>query len=243
MPSWARQKFENDGLSVAKGEVPGYTFVHVTGYNPDIDSGAAESVWPGGGLYPWSTWDQAYTLTVVSTSASDTGSVVVYGLDADYNQIQEEIDFNGLTSGTSTQEFIRVNTVIYNNGGGSNVGTITISANGTVVAHIAVGFGQGLSGIYTVPAGKTAFITAGDFSVQKGEDAQVRFFVREFGKSFRIAHIGESYQNTYRYDFNVPLPIPEKSDLDVRGSLVETNNTRVTTNFDLILIDNNKLRR
>ena len=243
MPSWARQKFENDGISVAKGEVPGYSFVHVTGYNPDIDSGAPETIWSGGGLYPWSTWDQAYALTVVSTSASDTGSVVVYGLDSDYNPIQEEIDFNGLTSGTGTQEFIRVNRAIYKNGDGSNVGTITVSANGTVVAHIATGFGQNLSGIYTVPAGKTAFIVSGDFSVQKNEDAQVRFFVREFGSSFRIAHIGESYQNTYRYDFNVPLPIPEKSDLDVCGSLVETNNTRVTTNFDLILIDNNKLRR
>ena len=243
MPSWARQKFENDGLSISKSEVPGYTFVHVTGYNPDIDSGTPESIWSGGGLYPWFTWDQAYTLTVVSTSASDTGSVVVYGLDADYNQVQEEIDFNGLTSGTSTQEFIRVNNAVYKNGDGSNVGTVTVSANGNVVAHIAIGFGQNLSGIYTVPAGKTAFIVSGDFSVQKGEDAQVRFFVREFGDSFRIAHIGESYQNTYRYDFNVPLPIPEKSDLDVRGSLVETNNTRVTTNFDLILIDNNKLRR
>jgi len=37
MPTWARQKFENDGLSIAKKEVPGYNFVHVTGYNPDID--------------------------------------------------------------------------------------------------------------------------------------------------------------------------------------------------------------
>lgn len=243
MPSWARQKFENDGLSISKGEVPGYSFAHITGYNPDVDSGASETVWSGGGLYPWSTWDQAYTLTVVSTSALDTGSVEVFGLDADYNPTSEEIDFNGLTSGTGTQEFIRVNSAIYKNGDGSNVGIVTVSANSVVVSHIAAGFGQSLSGIYTVPAGKTAYITMGDFSVQKGEDAQVRFFVRQFGDSFRIAHIGETYQNTYSYNFQVPLPIPEKSDLDVRGSLVETNNTRITTNFDLILVDNDKLRK
>jgi len=243
MPSWARQKFKNDGLSVAKNEVPGYSFAHVTGYNSDIDQGIPETIWSGGGLYPWSTWDQAYALTAVSTSASDTGSVVVFGLDVDYNPAEEEIDFDGLTSGTGTQEFIRVNSAIYKNGDGTNVGTVTVSANGVVVAHITPGFGQSLSGIYTVPAGKTAFITTGDFSVQKGEDAQVRFFVRNFGDSFRIAHIGEAYQNTYKYEFKVPLPITEKSDLDVRASLVETNNTRVTTNFDLILVDNDKLRR
>lgn len=243
MPSWARQKFENDGLSVAKGEVPGYSFMHATGYNPDVDRNASETIWTGGGLYPWSTWDQAYTLTVVSTSALDTGSVVVYGLDANYNLLEEEIDFNGTTSGTGTQEFIRVNSAIYKNGDGTNAGTVTVSANNTVVAHITEGFGQSLSGIYTVPAGKTAFITTGDFSVQKNKDAQIRFFVRNFGDSFRIAHIGEAFENTYRYEFKVPLPIPEKSDLDVRASLVETNNTRVTTNFDLILVDNNRLRR
>lgn len=243
MPSWSRQSFENNGLSIAKAEVPGYSFRHVTGYNPDVDSGASETVWPAGGLYPWDTLTQAYTLTVVSTSASDTGSVVVEGLDANYEEITEEIDFNGLTSETGTKEFLRINSVYYKNGDGTNVGNITITADGVTVAYIAAGFGQSLSGIYTVPANTTAFITTGDFSVQKGEDSQIRFLVKPFGENFRIAHISETYQNTYTYYFAVPLPITEKSDVEVRASLVETNNTRVTCNFDMILIKNDKLRR
>lgn len=242
MPSWARQIFENNGLSIAKGEVPGYSFRHITGYNPDVDSGASETVWPAGGLYPWGTLTSAYVLTVVSTSALDTGSVVVTGLDANYEEITEEINFNGLTSGTGTQEFLRINSAYYKNGDGTNVGNITITADGTTVAYIATGLGQDLSGIYTVPANKTAYITTGDFSIQKGEDSQIRFLVRNFGESFRIVHIGEAYQSVYNYQFAVPLPITEKSDIEVRSSLVETNNTRVTCNFDLIIIENDKLR-
>jgi len=243
MPSWARQKFENDGLSVAKGEVPGYSFVHVNGYNPEIPVDTPATIWPEGGLYPWSVWSVPRTLTAVSTSALDTGSVVVEGLDADYNVVTEEIDFDGTTPGTGTQEFIRMNRAIYQNGDGTNAGDITITADSSTVGLIAIGLGQTLNGFYTVPAGKTGFITAGDFSTQRGGDAQIRFFIRQFGDNFRIGHIGEAYQGTYRYDFPVPLPLPEKSDLEVRASLVETNKVRVSVNFGLILIDNNKLRR
>ena len=244
MPTWAKQQYENNGFSISKSEVMGYSFAHLTGYNPDIDSGADETVWPYGGLYPWSKFDSnSYTLSVVSTSASDTGSVVVDGLDASFNAITEEIDLDGLTPSSGTLEFKRVNSVRYKNGTAANLGNISISADGVVVAYIAVGFGVSLLGIYTVPANKTGFITTGDFSVQKGEDAQVRFYTRPFGENFRIGHMAESYQNTYRYDFPLPLPIPEKSDLEVRCSLVETNNTRVTCNFDIVLVDNTKLRR
>lgn len=243
MPTWARQQFENNGFSIAKQEAQGYSFVHVSGYNPDIDSGADETVWPAGGLYPWGTFASAYTLSVVSSSASDTGSVVVSGLDNNFLAITEEIDVTGLTPSVGTNSFRRVNQAYYKNGTAANLGNITISANSTTVAYIPTGLGNSLSGIYTVPAEKTGFIFTGDFSVQKGEDAQIRFYVRNFGENFRIAHIAEAYQNIYRYDFPIPLPIPEKSDLEVRCSLVETNNTRVSCNFDLVIVDNAKLRR
>jgi hypothetical protein len=242
MSTWDRKQFENDGFSVSKGQVPGYTFVHACGFNPDIDQFQDETVWQAGGLYPWSTWDQAYPVTVVSTSTEDVGFVRIQGLDANYNPLTEDVAFVGTTSGTSSNSFIRVNRGDYFNGVNSNAGDITLTANGTTVGFIAIDFGQTMMGIYSVPAGKTAFITAGDFSVQKGEDAQIRFLVREFGENFRIQHLGEAFQNTYRYDFPCPLPIPEKSDLEVRAALVETNNTRVSTNYDLTLVDNVRLK-
>lgn len=242
MSDWGQYIFKDSYFSIAQGQVDGHSLQHITGYNSDVDSGADETVWSAGGLYPWSVWNTARVVTAVSTSTSDTGSVVVSGLDADFNPVTEEIDFSGTTPATGSVLFKRVNSAYYKNGSANNVGTITLTANSITVGVIEAGIGQTLNGIYTVPAGYTAYLLVGDFSVQKGEDAQVRFFVRLFGQNFRIAHISEVFERTYRYDFPVPVALPEKSDLDVHAALVATNNTRVATNFSMILVRNNAIQ-
>jgi hypothetical protein len=50
--------------------------------------------------------------------------------------------------------------------------------------------------------------------------------------------MAEVFESTYRYDFPIPLPLPEKTDLEVRADKVETNNTRVTSNFTMVLVKN-----
>ena len=242
MPDWGQYLLRDSYFSIAQGQINGYSLVHVTGYNPDIDLATDETVWSAGGLYPWSLWNSARVVTVVSTSTSDTGSVVVSGLDANYNSVVEDINFNGTTSGTGSVQFKRINSAVYKDSGANNVGTITLTANSTTVGVIEADIGQTLNGIYTVPAGHTAYMLAGDFSVHKAKDAQIRFFVRPFGESFRVVHIGEAYQNTYRYDFVVPVKLTEKTDVDIRATLVETNNTPVATNFSMILVDNNAIQ-
>ena len=242
MPDWGQYILRDSYLSIAQGQIDGYSVVHVTGYNPDVDTASDETVWAAGGLYPWSVWDSTRAVTVVSTSASDQGSVVVSGLDADFNPITEEINCAGLTPTTGTTQFKRVNSAVYKNGAANNAGTITLTGNGNTIGLITAGIGQTLNGIYTVPAGHTAYILSGDFSVHKNQDSQVRFFVRPFGQSFRIAHIGEVFENVYRYDFVAPLAMTEKSDLDVHAALVETNNTKVCTNFTMILVRNDALQ-
>lgn len=242
MPDWGQYILRDSYFSIAQGQIDGYSLVHVTGYNPDVDTASDETVWAAGGLYPWSVWDSSRLVTVVSASALDTGSVVVSGLDASYNVITEEIDCTGTSPSTGTTQFRRVNSAVYKNGAANNAGAITLTANGNTIGLITAGIGQTLNGIYTVPAGHTAYILTGDFSVQRGEDAQVRFFIRPFGQGFRIAHISEVFQNTYRYDFIVPIAMPEKTDLDVHASLVATNNTRCTTNFSMVLVKNDALQ-
>ena len=242
MPDWGQYILRDSYFSIAQGQIDGYSLVHVTGYNADVDAAVDETVWGAGGLYPWSVWSTTRVVTVVSSSASDTGSVVVSGLDASYLPVSEEIDCNGTTPTTGTTAFIRVNSAVYKNGATNNAGVVTITADSSTIGLIEIGIGQTLNGIYTVPAGHTAYILTGDFSVQKGEDAQVRFFIRPFGQGFRIAHIGEVFESTYRYDFTVPVAMPEKTDLDIHASLVETNNTRVSTNFSMILVKNDALQ-
>jgi hypothetical protein len=62
-------------------------------------------------------------------------------------------------------------------------------------------------------------------------------FVRYFGQSnFRVGHAFELTNGQYLYEFATPIPIPAKSDIDVRASQVAGNNKRVTAAFDIILV-------
>lgn len=242
MSDWGHYLHRDSYFSIAQGQVGGYSMVHVTGYNPDVDMASDETVWSAGGLYPWAVWDTLRTISLVSTSALDQGSVIVSGLDANFLPITEEINCAGLTPTSGTLLFKRLFTAVYKNGPTNNAGLITLTADSSTVGLIEIGIGQTLNGIYTVPAGYTAYILTGDFSVQKGEDSQVRFFIRPPNQSFRIVHIAEVFESTYRYDFMVPVKLTEKTDLDIRAALVETNNTRVTTNFSMILVNNNAIQ-
>jgi len=223
-------------LSVSKGLVAGHSYVHKFGANFDVDSiTTPETIWTAGGVYPWSSLTTAQTLYIISTSASDTGSITIQGLDADYNAIEETLAVTGTTAVTTANEFLRVYRMVYD----GNVGDITArvsSGIGTVVAQIDATYSQTLMAVYTVPAGHNAYLLCGDATINRNEDASITFFQRPEGGAFRIAHMAEVYQNSYRYDFPVPVKLPAKTDLDVRISQVETNNTRCTANFDLLLV-------
>jgi hypothetical protein len=54
---------------------------------------------------------------------------------------------------------------------------------------------------------------------------------------FRAGHTFEVSSGQYLYKFDVPFVVPEKTDLDVRAA-VRSNNARVTSAYDLILVSN-----
>jgi len=242
----ANRKHYNLPMMVAGGYISDHTFVHKFGANFDIDNNSEpESVWTGGGLYPWSAFDTAGVLVVVSDDTDDdvgeagATEIVVEGLDEDYNLVTETFTMDGTDDVTGTKTFKRVFRA-YVTAGATNAGNITVSRGGTVVAQIDEGRGQTLMAVYTIPAGYTGYLLCGDFSVQKNKDAQVLMYVRPSDGVFRIAHMAEVYESTYRYDFPIPLPIQEKSDMDIRADHVVSNNTRVTCNFDILLVENDE---
>jgi len=241
MPTWTRHLYEHDYLAIAKGESNGYSAVHKFGANFDLDSGTVpETIWTNGGLYPWSALDNPEIIHVKSDDNNDTSQLEIIGLDEDWNEASEIVVMLGTTPVATTSTFRRVYRMIYNHTG-SNEGVITAhagSSGGTVVANIDEDYSQTLMCVYTVPVGYTAYLVSLGLTVQKNKDAQVRLYSREQGESFKIEHMAEVYESQYSYMFSVPLKFLEKSDLDLRSADVEFNNTRVTANFDLILIKN-----
>ena len=223
-------------LQVARGQIPGHTFVHRQGRVPQMSNNTTGTVWDvNDTLYPWSAWDTAGTIAIARASASDADkNVIIRGLDADYNLITEQVTLTAASGNTSINTYTRLD-FIQMNGTAVNVGAITVTKGATTVGSIAAGVGQSLMGVYTVPAGYTAYIPHGSMTIQNGADATGSFYYRIPGGRFLIGHTFEVASSEYNYEFSVPFRVPEKSDIDVRAS-VRTNNAQVTAAYDIILI-------
>lgn len=242
MPTWTKHLYEHDRLAIAKGEVRGHSLVHKFGAVPQMSNNTTGTVWDvNDTAYPWASWATAGTVSIPAVNASDDGKTVsIVGLDADYNPLTENIVVSSSVTVTTTNSFIRIYRAFMVNGSATNIGNINIQKGGVTVARITAGKSQTLMAIYTVPAGHTAYLTQGTCTCQAGSDATGFMFVRYGGEnSFRVGHSFEvsGAGGQYFYPFDAPIPIPEKSDIDVEVT-VRTNNARVTAAFDLILMQN-----
>ena len=162
-------------LEMSKGNITGHTTFVMFGHNPDIDTGGPEDLWAQGGVITHLT--SAETMDVVSSSTDDDSggigatSLLIIGLDGNYNEITESVVLNGISNITTTKSFLRINKVIANGAGSSehNVGNIILTAStaSTVQSYMEAEIGHSRSAHYTVPLGKTAYIRQAEFSSHK----------------------------------------------------------------------------
>lgn len=235
----------NYGMNVARGLVAGQYPVIRSGYNPNCSNGTSTSVWVEGGIYPFTTWTIAQRLYVISTSSSDSGQqIYIEGLDSNYNPITETVTTTGTSAVATTQNFLRIHTATIISANSPNVGEITFrltSGVGTVVAHIGAGLGITKLSQYTVPAGYTAYVQYGDATTFRSGSGNIgallKMMVRPFGRTFVAAFLAEVVNGYYRNDFNVPMVLPAKSDIDVQVT-ADGNGTAATVNWQMILIPN-----
>jgi hypothetical protein len=137
---------------VAMGKRQGRTTWNKFGFNADVDTGGQEIVGSFGGTFNIMT--TADTLDVVSSSANDTSagtgaqSVLISGIDANFNAITEIVTLNGTTPVTTTNSFLGVNraVVLASGSGGVNAGTITIDdTSGTVGTQAELPIGSSVT--------------------------------------------------------------------------------------------------
>jgi len=144
--------YEPFDLQVARGQIEGHSTVSIFGYQPSIGTSSI-AVWENASAYTFPS--SASTMTVASGSASDNGAtVLVVGLDANWNQISETVTI--ATGGTTTvNSYLRINNLFLAtpaSGQTTNVGQITIKVSTTTYAQINVGIGKSQNAWYSVPA-------------------------------------------------------------------------------------------
>lgn len=245
-------KYEPFELQVARGQITMHSAVYKFGYSTYID-GTLYPVWNYAGNRTYLT--TAATMTVSSSSANDTApsgsgahSVLIEGLDQNYNPISESITLAGQTAVPTTQAYLRVvGITVYDKGvNGGNVGTIyvgtgTVTSGIPAVVHELVppGFNKEASGVYTVPAGYTAYMRVGGLSGQDTGAGYItgRLVVSNQGSPFITSAVTVFTTGQVNYEFPYPIAIPEKSDVEARAVTSSGTNT-LSSYFGFVLIKN-----
>ena len=222
---------------IAAGGLAGYSGVHKYGGVFGTALSTMSTVWTAAdtsatALYPWA--HSAGTLSVVSSSGSDITDVTIQGLDANYQAVEETFTLTGTTPVVGATSFTKVNRAFMHTE--TNVGKIQASIGGTVVTEIGAEFGQTLQCFYTIPAGKTGYMTNINASASKNQSTDLFLFQRQVGGAFRVASTISLNQSNQSIDFPVPLKFTEKTDIDLR--VQGSNNATISADFTIILVDN-----
>ena len=205
-------------LQVARGQIPGHSIRNLFGTNPAIGT-TFRTPWENNTVLPFLS--AAQQLSLVSTSASDTAvSILVNGLDGDYNIQTEVVALNGTTPVVTTKSFFRINdliTVV-----GNAVGDVTASYNAVVYAKIIAGRGKNQAAAFTVPAGYSFYLGRIDaFTATANNDTKIMTFRNKVtysdGRVFNVAQT--SFIQRMDIARTLPFQVPEKATIEFQASM------------------------
>ena len=186
-------------LEVKKGNVTNHSGLNKFGRNEDVGTATdPEDVWDGGGVWVAPTQARTHTLTGGATDTdggAGANTVHVYGLDANYDSLDEVVTMAGAGGATTTGLYVIIfrARVIVSGATGTNAAAIVITADtdATVTATIAAGKGQTLMAIWQVPRGNTFYCTQWYIDANKSGSAGTaacELLARPFGESWQVKH-------------------------------------------------------
>ena len=250
-------------LSIPSGRIPYSASVNKFGHADDFDTGDGEvTTWDGANdAATLNQMQYTYSTTAVidklsSSDNSDTEVIEIQGLDANYALTTQNATLTGQTQVTLTTPLIRVFRM-KNVGSTDLAGTVYCYEDGTATAGVpdtladtrSVILGsnnQTLQAMYTVPAGKTAYMTKWDAftaGASRSADYDVKLMARSPGGVFQIKHHASMLDGGAGHlpvDYKPYRRFEQKTDIEMRAQLLTAGVTvaAVSASFDLILLDN-----
>lgn len=224
-------------------------FVIKFGRNTDVD-GAEDIIDMGGDYAGWLTAPIVPRVVSNDTDDAATGTgartVVVAGLDANYQDQSETVTMNGTTPVNCVNSYIRVFRAYVATAGSqmNNDGTIVVSDSETgtiVLAQIPEALGQTLQCVYTVPARyRRAKITKWWFQpiVTANTDLTMAILTRDFGtNSWRtrewVQVTSDGLAAHYRDMLPYGISLKPKTDVRMRCLATTTSNVVISGSFDI----------
>jgi hypothetical protein len=217
------------GYAVAEGDIPDHEPLLKFGTRSAVAAATASTVWEGN-TARYQYMSTAQQLKISSASVNDTSvgtgarTLRLVGLDSNYAELEETVTMNGTSIVTSTGSFIRIFRAYVVTCGTlyTNAGKITITNNaGTVEqAVINAGDAQTLMSIWTVPTGKTLYITKGSASTDSNKGSRISLFARKLDGGilypWTIKYRGYIFSGAEQVPFEIPFVVPERTDIEMR---------------------------
>lgn len=243
--------FGNDYmLSIATEGIPKISSVLKFGENQSVAADSEEDIWSGGGTYSFpSTADITHASQALDQAALRGGTIEVQGLNANFELTIQTVDLDATNTTTAvalTTPLIRVfrmrvleNVVADQQIHLHNVG------NTTTYGIIDPGNNQTLMAVYTVPAGKTAYVicyyaTTVESTGKEPKSVNIKFWTKDnvnnYARQIKHAQSIPQAGNGINHCFRPYFKIPEKTDI-ILSAYSEGQIAHVNAGFDIILID------
>jgi len=210
------------GLQVARGKVTGASQVNIFAFSDNVKT-TLYTLWELTGTTQYAFPASAVTMTLVSTSASDNtrATILISGLDSNWDAITETVTLNGVTGVTTTNQFLRINNMIMTSTGTgqtTNVGTITAKNGGVTYSQISIGVGRSQAAVYSVPNGYTMYITSinafnGDAAPGNAINYQVKSTNNAQTHPVTLTVLQTAWDQRYQVIRNNPFPYTQKTDI------------------------------
>ena len=229
---------------IAEGNVEDHNVFRILGYNGAVGT-TEEDLWSVGGGYVFPAAGQR--MEVVSGDAADDGdpvgtgvrTVQIHYLDSSYEEQYETVTLNGITAvPTVADDILRINgmhTVTVGSGGvaAGNIDIINLSDT-PIYGRIPVGGNSSLDCIWTVPAGKEAYIVQWTVG-SAGGNKDTRFLLKTTSSIegvltsgiFQRQDIIIVEDSALSIPFLIPVKIPATA--DVKISVVSAANAAIAT--------------
>ena len=238
-------------LEIPMGNIPGYSLVNKFGRNSNVASGTTEEIWDGSVAYTFPTTATITHIRSAVDSATTQGATIeAQGLDANWDLVVQTKALDGTDSTTEVAldtPLIRIfrikvldSSVMDEDIWAGATGMSAATANAIVQA----GNNQTLMAIYTVPNGKTAYMTSWKAAVNPATNLDptsnpIRMWARDNVNGYApqlkddqgltVGNIRIPYEPYYKFT--------QKTDIFFTASPVGKA-VDVSVGFDLILVDN-----
>jgi hypothetical protein len=244
-------RYEPFELQVSRGQISLHSPANIFGYGTTpATAGLFRTVWENMSTTDYVFPGSALTMQLVSTVNTDTASILIAGLDANYNVLTETLVLNGTTNVPTVNQYFRVNNISVSVGSATNpTGVVTLSNGGVIYAQINTATVNGVTesigtsqmGVYTVPAGNTFYgYRYGAYSSFNGNSANYTTYRAITNASSGVQKIIVQTPFNTNYEIQRHFPFPYAAGTDLRFQIASSAATAavVSINIGGVLIAN-----